>query len=74
MKPSNLAWRLDSWDTPSLEGSPPTEESAQGTPAFPGAASPPEPGRQRLARTRRLGMEYRAIVIRDPGLRLFRVR
>ena len=29
---------------------------------------------RRQQRTRRLGLDYRAIVIRDDGLRLFRVR
>jgi len=29
---------------------------------------------RRLERTRRLGLEYRAIVIRDDGMRLFGVR
>ena len=61
MKPSNLALRLE----PEAEQEPatdiaPAEATARAT--------------RRLERTRRLGLEYRAIVIRDDGMRLFGVR
>ena len=63
MKSSNLALRI--------------EAEEPDTPApLPQAPAPAErtPAERRLARTRRLGLDYRAIVIRDDGLRPFRVR
>ena len=64
MKLSNLALRME----------PETEQEAAELPAQ--APSTEELAREsrRLARTRALGLEYRAIVIRDDGLRPFRVR
>ena len=65
MKLSNLALRID----------PGTEHEAAEAPA---AAMPTDEEvlreSRRLARTRALGLEYRAIVIRDDGLRPFRLR
>ena len=63
MKSSNLAWRVEAEepDTPAR------------TPQLP-APDELTPAERRLARTRRLGLGYRAIVIRDDGLRPFRVR
>ena len=63
MKSSNLAWRVeaDEPDTPV---------------PLPAAPAPDEltPAERRLVQSRRLGLDYRAIVIRDDGLRPFRVR
>jgi hypothetical protein len=64
MKLSNLARRTE----------PEMEQQAAETPAH-----APDPAgivraARRLERTRRMGLDYRAIVIRDDGLRPFRVR
>ena len=62
MKQSNLALRAEELepDTP-LEAEP--QDCAEMSPAA-----------RRVAHSRRLGLEYRAIVIHDDGLRPFRVR
>jgi hypothetical protein len=63
MKTSNLALRAGNGepDTPAQLPRPPAP--AESTPAG-----------FRLLRTRRLGLDYRAIAIRDQGLRLFWLR
>ena len=63
MKSSNLAWRIEA-----------EEQDTAAT--VPEAPAPEEwtPAKRRLVRNRRMGLEYRAIVIRDDGLRPFRVR
>jgi hypothetical protein len=63
MKLSNLALRIeaDEPDTPALQPAAPALEELA-------------PAERRLVQNRRLGLEYRAIVIRDDGLRPFRVR
>ena len=64
MKLSNLALRME----------PEFEPQAADSPAH--APDPGEIAREarRLERTRRMGLDYRAIVISDDGLRPFRVR
>jgi hypothetical protein len=63
MKTSNLALRADTGEPLAPAPSPRTPAPAESTPAG-----------QRLMRTRRLGLAYRAIAIRDQGLRLFWMR
>jgi hypothetical protein len=64
MKQSNLALRSEHEDVDApAPDTPPTTQ-----------LSPAAQAAQRLARTRALGLEYRAIVIGDEGLRPFRVR
>jgi len=60
MKPSNLALRLET-------------EGEQEPAADLATAEALARAARRLERTRRLGLDYRAIVIRDHGLRAFRV-
>jgi hypothetical protein len=64
MKLSNLARRME----------PETELEAAEHIAGTTAANQLERAMRRRERTRRLGLDYRAIVIRDDGLRPFRVR
>jgi len=64
MKLSNLALRME----------PETEQEAAESPAVAPSTERESRDARRLARTRALGLEYRAIVIRDDGLRPFRVR
>ena len=64
MKLSNLALRME----------PETEPGAAEAAAEIAAAGEPARAARRRQRTRRLGLDYRAIVIRDDGLRPFRVR
>ena len=63
MKMSNLALRQDT-------GEPDRNEPAEQAPS---CREVPADAR-RLARTRRLGLDYRAIEIRDDGLRPLRIR
>jgi len=64
MKLSNLALRME----------PETEQEAAESPASAPSTDAESRDARRQARTRALGLEYRAIVIRDDGLRPFRVR
>ena len=61
MKTSNLALRIEAEepDTPASVPEVPAHEELT-------------PAGRRQVQNRRLGLEYRAIVIRDDGLRLFR--
>ena len=70
MKQSNLALRGE-FERLDFEAA----EIAAPAPDIPGTGigAPPSSG-LRLARTRAMGMNYRAIAIGDDGLRLFRVR
>ena len=63
MKSSNLAFRIeaDEPDTPATVPEAPAREKWT-------------PAERRRVQNRRLGLDYRAIVIRDDGLRPFRVR
>ena len=63
MKTSNLAWRIEAKEPDTPAQMPPAPANEELTPA-----------ERRLARARRLGLDYRAIVIRDDGLRPLRVR
>ena len=64
MKLSNLALRME----------PETEYESADPVADNTSAEELARAARRQQRTRRLGLDYRAIVIRDDGLRLFRVR
>jgi hypothetical protein len=64
MKLSNLALRMER--ETELEAAKPVADTT--------AAADLGRAARRLERTRRLGLDYRAIVIRDDGLRPFRVR
>lgn len=66
MKQSNLALRGEFEELEIAAPAPDTRQAVDD--------SPPAPGTQRLARTRAMGMNYRAIAIADDGLRPFRVR
>ena len=63
MKTSNLAWRIEAEEPDTPAQMPPAPAIEKCTPA-----------ERRLALSRRLGLDYRAIVIRDDGLRPLRVR
>jgi hypothetical protein len=65
MKSSNLAWRMEREDAGDLADSPRPGQSVR---ARVEAAAAARRARQRTS------FEYRAIVIRDQGLRPFRVR
>jgi hypothetical protein len=64
MKLSNLALRME--PEPAMKAAEPIADAT--------AAVELERAMRRLERTRRLGLDYRAIVIHDDGLRPFRVR
>jgi hypothetical protein len=63
MKTSNLAWRIAAKEPDTPAQMPPAPANEALTPA-----------ERRQLRARRLGLDYRAIVIRDDGLRPLRVR